>query len=69
MKRGFIATSNAFYRSMMRSLPIAVAIVVYHLSRLFVHKGDSATHLAMYNDFSVPANSFISKAGEKKATL
>jgi len=51
---------------MMRSLPIAVAIVIYHLSRLFVHKGDSAMHLAMYNDFATPANSFISKAGEKK---
>jgi len=65
MKKGFMGTKNSFIRSMMKSIPIAVAIVVYHLSRLFAHKGDGAIHLAMYNDFAPTANSFISKAGEK----
>ena len=62
-KSGWQGAYNVFIIAMEIGLPNALAIVVYHLFRLDKHKTDGPTQLAMFNDFSVPAQQFISKMG------
>ena len=71
--KGWQGAYNWFIYPMEGSLENSVNIVVYHLFRLDKHKIDGPWQLAMYNDFSVPANQLISKfgllSGDKEAQL
>ena len=62
-KKGWQGVSNPFIKPMKKSLPIAVSIVSYHLSRLLFHKDDSALQLAMYDEFKIHAEAFIDNFG------
>ncbi len=64
-KEGFQGCSNPFEIPMNVSIPNSVGIVRYHLIRAEAHKGDSPLILAMYNDFSVPANQYIDLFGDR----
>ena len=61
--KGWQGAYNWFIYPMEGSLENSVNIVVYHLFRLDKHKTDGPWQLAMFNDFSVPANQYISKFG------
>jgi len=64
-KSGSQLAANLFIISMELSIENALGIIIYHLARLFLHKGDGTWQLDMYNDFEVPANKFISLVGLK----
>ena len=71
--KGWQGAYNWFIYPMEGSLENSVNIVVYHLFRLDKHKTDGPWQLAMFNDFSVPANQYISKfgllSGDKEAQI
>ncbi|MEI8203743.1 MAG: hypothetical protein WCH34_12055 [Bacteroidota bacterium] len=72
-KKGWQGAANVMILSMEKSIQAAVSIVVYHLSRLFMHKGEGEIQLNMYNDFLTPANDFVNKVasytGDKEAQV
>ncbi len=69
MKKGWTGASNVFAYVLDRSIVLAVMIISYHLSRLFAHKGEGASQLAMYNDFEPSATSFLQFVGTKKGDI
>jgi hypothetical protein len=68
-KKGWMGSSNPFIISMERGIQNAVNIVVYHLTRLFLHKGEGAWQLSMYEDFRPEAEQFIAAAGARTGDL
>lgn len=72
-KSGWQGASNAFIKPMEQSIENAGNIVIFHLSRLDTHKTEGTWQLAMFNDFKVPANSFLTltgqQAGDKQAQV
>ncbi len=60
---GWQGAYNSFNIPMEKNHENSANITSYHLYRLDKHKIDGPWQLAMYNDFSVPANQYIAKFG------